>query len=223
MKKASNKSVIGMAILTGAILLAGGGLTYWQWSQLSSASKRVADLRQQVDGQGDVDAQLKTIQAQVQESQLKLDHLEQGVPARAYIPTMMKELETIGRQNGIQVLGVRPMPPKFGTPPPSTGAEKDGDKPKPERKAYDEQFIEVKGNGEYLNVLSFLSALERFPKIVAVSQVMLLPKEKSPDEEVAEGVTELEITVELRAFLFPNEMPKKAEKVATKEKTYGQG
>lgn len=217
MKASKNALVLGgMALLA---LLGSGGAGYYQYTKLDAASVRVKELRTKVEENQNAEADLAKLQAEVVASQEKLNHLEQGVPARAYIPTMMKELETIGHSNGIDVLGVRPMAPKFGGAPVATG--EDGEKAPPP-KAYDEQLIEVKGTGAYLKVLAFLAALETFPKIVAVSQVTLMPREtNNGDAESLTGPTRLEVTVELRAYLFPNNMPK-ADKVAAMGGNYGQ-
>lgn len=214
-----NKNALLMVGATALVLLGSGGAGYYQFSKLDEAGKRVSALRTKVQENQDAEAQLTELQAQVASSQEKLNHLEQGVPARAYIPTMMKELEMIGRDNGIEVLGVRPMAPKFASAPVATGEE--GEKAPPP-KAYDEQLIEVKGTGAYMNVLAFLASLETFPKIVAVSQVTLMPRETTDNgQEKITGPKRLEITVELRAYLFPNNMPK-AEKVAALGGNYGQ-
>ncbi len=189
-------------LLAGISLLGTGALTYFQTTQLAEVGNRVSELKQKVEEEGDVETKLETINNQVTESKSKLVHLEQGVPMRAYVPTMMTELEEIGKKNGIQVNGVRPMAAKF--PPPPAGKDKDGNPLPPAKKAYDEQDIEVKGTGNYLNVLAFVSALERFPKIVQVTTVTMLPKNEAnvPLDKPLGGSPTLEVTVELKAFLF---------------------
>jgi len=204
MKKKKSPVFIFLA-LTGVSLVAMGGLGYMQATKLGEVAKRVVDLRIKIQEEGDVETKLDGINKQVEESKAKLVHLEQGVPMRAYVPTMMTELEEIGRKNGIEVTGVRPMAPKF--PPPPAGKDKDGN-PRPGAKMpYDEQDIEVKGSGEYLKVLAFISALERFPKIVQVNTVTMIPKSDSRSalDKPLGGSPALEITVELKAFLFPED------------------
>ncbi len=181
-------------------LLGGGGACYLQLQNLDYFSKRVDELQAQLSKQGDVETQLEEITQRVQVSQEKLDHLEQGVPQRAYMPTLMTEIEALGKRNGILVTGVRPMAAKFVAPPKS-GAKTDA----PTRKAYEEQDVEVKGNGHYLKVLAFLSELERFPKIVSVQAVTLTPKN---DLNAKGDKSSLEITVEIKAFLFPTSSPR---------------
>lgn len=189
-KRVNNRLYIVFSVLA---LAAGGGACYLQMGNLDYYSKQVADLETKLSQQGDVEAQLEQITQKVEESQQKLDHLEQGVPQRAYMPTLMTEIEALGNRNGIRVTGVRPMPPKFAAPKPEDGSEAP-------RRAYEEQDVEVKGSGHYLKVLAFLSELERFPKIVSVQAVTLSPKN---DLSAQADSSQLDITVELKAFLFP--------------------
>ncbi len=182
-------------IFTVLSTLAAGTACYFQLETLGQFSLKVADLEKQVQQQGDVETQLEEMTLKVQESQAKLDHLEQGVPQRAYMPTLMTELETLGKQNGILVTGVRPMPAKFTAP------KTEGEKDTSVRKAYEEQDVEIKGAGHFLKVLAFLSELERFPKIVSVQSVTLSPKN---DLNAKGDGSKLEITVELKAYLFPS-------------------
>lgn len=195
-KPVNTKLFIAFSVLA---LFGGGGACYLQMQNLDYFGKKVEDLRAQLAKQGNVESELEEITQKVQLSQEKLNHLEQGVPQRAYMPTLMTEIEALGQRNGILVTGVRPMPAKFAAP------AKSGDKSgEPVKKAYEEQDVEVKGNGHYLKVLAFLSELERFPKIVSVQSVTLTPKN---DLNAKGDKSSLDVTVELKAFLFPTSSP----------------
>lgn len=188
---------IGLTVIT---VFAGGFASYLQMQNVDYYKVQVSDLKQQVRDQQGVDAQLEEITAKLTESQEKLNHLELGVPGRAYMPTLMKEIEVLGQKNVLTMTGVRPMPNKFPTPAPAEGAA-------PSRKAYEEQYIEVKGTGNYMKVLAFLSELENFPKIVSVQSVTLSPRR---DSKEGADPSKLEITIELKAFLFPDEDARQA-------------
>ena len=194
----SNKILI---LMSAAVVAAGGTACYYQWQDLGTHTAKVASLRTQVEKQSDVQKQLDEITFRVQQSQAKLDHLELGVPARAYVPTLMAEIEGLGKFNGIRVTGVRPMPARFSAP---VKKPVEGEKPAEVRKTYDEQLVEVKGTGHYLKVLSFLGQLETFPKIVSVQSVTLTPKN---DLNSKNDPSTLEIVVELKAFVFPDAAP----------------
>lgn len=178
-------------------MLRAAPLCYYQWQDLGTHTQKVASLRSQVEKQSDVQKQLDEITFRVQRSQAKLDHLELGVPVRAYVPTLMAEIESLGKFNGIRVTGVRPMPARFAAP---VKKPVEGEAPVEARKTYEEQLVEVKGTGHYLKVLSFLGQLESFPKIVSVQSVTLTPKN---DLNSKNDPSTLEIVVELKAFVFP--------------------
>lgn len=178
-------------ILACVALVGGGGTCYWQYSQLQEAQAQADTLDGKLKNAQAIQAQLQDSVGKLKESSEKLKHLEGGVPELAYIPTLLTELENVGKAHGIQVLGVRPIPPK-AEPKEANGT------PKP-KKAYAELDIEVKGRGRYPAVLQFLSALQTFPKIVAVRTTTLTPKRELNDK----GAPNLDVTVELRTYLFP--------------------
>jgi Tfp pilus assembly protein PilO len=121
-----------------------------------------------------------------------LKHLEEGIPDFAYIPSLMTELEKAGKQFGIKILGVRPIP-KPMTP---------GKKGDSSKKAYEELAIEVKGFGNYGSVMRFVNSLQQFPKIVAARSVQLTPK-----ADPGQMRPDLDVVVELRAYVFPEAKP----------------
>lgn len=184
-------------------LVGGGGAVYWEYSQLEDSQAQVDSLSKKLKDAKAIQIHLKDSAGKLQESSDKLKHLEMGVPEIAYVPTLLTELENVGKQHGIQVLGVRPMPPK-ADPKAKPGEAKP-------KKSYEELDIEVKGRGKYGAVLQFLAALQSFPKIVSVQMATLVPKRELNDK----GVVNLDVTIELRAYLFP---PSKDEiKVANSE------
>lgn len=185
-------------ILAALTLAAGTGATIFQWSEIGDKTEQLAQLKKDVRDPKDIQAEFDQTSTKVAESKANLDHLEQGVPAFAYVPTMLKELETFGKQNGIEVLGVRPIPK------PET-KDKYG---KRKKEAYEEIAIEVKGRGNFKSVKSFITALEKFPKIVSARSVSMQPNtspQSSGPAVAANATKKLDVTVELRAFLFsPN-------------------
>lgn len=179
------------AILAGVTLVGGLGACYWQYGQIGDLSGKVASLKKEDKDDKTVQAELAAALESLSEGQAKLDHLEKSVSQAAYVPTLLKELETAGRGNGIAVLGVRPIP-KVEV------KDKEG-KPVRDKKPYTELGIEVRGRGNYRAVLSFVNALQTFPKIVAAKTISLTPK-NDPTAK-ATGVN-LEVTIELKTYLF---------------------
>jgi Tfp pilus assembly protein PilO len=190
--------------LAGASFVVGGLMVYTQWNAVTEQQAKVDSIQKQVDESSGVKQELVEAEARLSELKVKLAHLEKGVPDYRYIPTLLTELEQFGNANGIHVTDVRPIVTK-------TSAKPDE---KETRKAYDEMTIEVKGRGTYGDGLRFLRALSRFPKVVAAKTVSLQPRVLSSDPPGASPF--LEMTVELRLFVFPE--IKEAELKAGEEK-----
>jgi Tfp pilus assembly protein PilO len=190
-KKGPNPLVfLVMALVTFVV---GGGMVFMQYTGLTEQTSRIEGLRKDRKDEKTVRAELAESQRKLDECIQKLSHLEQGVTESAYIPTMLKELERVGKGHGIVVTGVRPIP----IPVKQEKDEEPGRRPK---KAYQELLIEVKGRGKYGDVMRFMGVLQSFPKIVAVRTVSLLPKagaQPGQDED------KLDVTVELKAYAFP--------------------
>jgi Tfp pilus assembly protein PilO len=185
-------------ILSGVVFLLGCGGAYVLYGEYSSKEAEAAKLRKDTKDFKQLETELQTIIDENKDNMVKLAHLEKGVPEMAYVPTMLKELEAFGKKNGIQVLGVRPVPQ----------AQSNDPKKKPKAKPYNELTIEIKGRGAYRSAMSFVTGLKTFPKIVAARMVSLAPKNDQKAGEAAART--LEMTVELRAYLFK---PQKGEKL----------
>jgi Tfp pilus assembly protein PilO len=180
-------------ILSAVTIFAGIGATYFGFTQKVAVEGEVSALKAEVKEESEVQAELDTAKATLEECATKLKHLEQGVPEFAYIPTLMTELERTGKQHGIKVLGVRPM---IKVAAPVKKSETDGEATLTTKKAYEELTIEVKGNGDYGSIMRWVNSLQQFPKIVAARAVSLSPK-----AEPGRGMY-LDVTVELRAYVF---------------------
>jgi Tfp pilus assembly protein PilO len=178
--------------LAAASVLVGGFMVYSQWNGISEQQANVEKIQKQVSDSAGVRKELESSQTRLGELRTKLAHLERGVPDFRYIPTLLKELEQFGNMNGIHMIGVRPVPIKVAAKPDEKSTQ-----------AYQEMAIEVKGRGTYGDGLRFLRALRTFPKIVAARTVSLQPKVSSSDR-VGVGPN-LEMTVELKVFVFPQE------------------
>jgi Tfp pilus assembly protein PilO len=185
-------------VMAALALAAGTGATIFQYNDLNDKWDELAEIKKDARDPKDIQKELEDTSAKVSASKAELEHLERGVPEFAYVPTMLKELEVYGKQNGIEVLGIRPIP--------KAEVKSDGKTPRRKKEAYTEIAIEVKGRGPFKAVQSFVGALQKFPKIVSARAVSLQPKEMPG----MTGVKLLDATFELRAYLFT---PKEGEKM----------
>lgn len=194
MKGPNPKIFLVLTILT---LVVGSGLSYMQYTGYNEAKADVVKLRAEAKDQEEVEQELQSAIDRLNDTRGKLVHLEQSVAEMAYVPTLLKELENLGTECGIQVTGVRPIPKQAST---TAAKDENGEAAKKSRKPYNELDIEVKGRGNYQAVTRFISGLTTFPKIVAARTVSLQPK-MDPKNPAAKPA--LDVTIELRSFLFP--------------------
>lgn len=196
MKGHKSSPILFIAI---AVLVFGGLMAYWQYNVKEGAQARYQNLEAEVPTREEVEAELKATEEELEKYEVKLAHLERSVPPSAYVPTMLSELESLGRRNRIQVTGVRPVAQQRQS---ARDKEVEGQT----KKAYEEIEIDITGTGQYNDVMSLVMELKQFPKIVAVRTVSLTPKK----EAAAASMGILESTIRLRAFVFAPPPPSNA-------------
>lgn len=195
MKK--NSSAAFFLVLTVLAFLGGSGFVLYQWSQLGSAIKDHAEALSEYKDEDEVAALVKQSEEDLAQATTELEHLERSVPQAAYVPTMLRELEALGKANGIYVTGVRPRQ----DPPAPVNHGKDKDK-KEEKKPYDEIVVEVKGQGDYAAAQAFVDAIQSFPKIVSVETATLTPIKRTR-ESMRDDL--LEVKLDIRCYVFAPE------------------
>jgi Tfp pilus assembly protein PilO len=173
--------------ITAFLALGGTALMFSQFSTLSAEQEKAESLKKDIKNEAELKRMLVDSMAKLQSTRERLAHLEKGVPDYAYLATMLKELAVVGKESGITILGVSQKP--------HVSAPKEGEVK--EKKAYIEQDIEVLGKGQYADALRFMKSLNKFPKVVAARTVVIQPKTSAHDEHA------LDITINLRTFLFP--------------------
>lgn len=183
----SNEAMKSVALLALATLLVGGGLIYWQYNNRSSAQSRVAKLEADLPDIEQVQADLATSQQELEDHRIRLEHLEKSLPKEAYIPTLLKELEAVGRERNLTVTGIRPILQPNGVGP----AAVDDDS------GYQKLDIDITGQGTYRAVLEMIASLKSFPKILSVTTIAIQPR-----RDMQSKSNELDATIRLRAYVF---------------------
>lgn len=187
-------------ILTILTVLAGSALAYMQFSAYGEVTTDIEKLKKEAKDANQVQQELDDAILQLNETRAKLTHLEQSVPEMAYVPTMLKELEKLGKECGIAVTGVRPVPRPVKPAAKVTDGESSSKKA---RKPYVELDIEVRGRGNYASVMQFVNGLTTFPKIVAARTISMQPKNDNSNQALS--APKLDVTIELRSYLFPTD------------------
>jgi Tfp pilus assembly protein PilO len=189
-----------------------GGLTYFLCAkQLGSVVAKRDEMQRKADENKQVASRLKDAEATFLQAQSEISCLETSVSSKAYVPTMLGQLEGLAKSLNLKVVSVRPQAAPPPPPPPIKRTSEDPQAapqpgqtpapaaPAPTIKPYDEQIIEVEIEGSYWNARNFISRLTVFPKIVAVKEINM-----SPSDAVQRlGSPNLNVKLRLTAYVFP--------------------
>lgn len=189
-------------------------------TERDAAEKQVADGRKIAQTQRDSENKYLDTRAQIR-------CLEASVSTQAYVPTLLKQIERLGKSVDLKVLGVRPKAPDpnagLAKKVASDGASQGGQagaapggapgaagaagapaaqKPEPP-KPYDELEVDLELEGEYMNAIDFLYRLTSFPKIMAVKSIQMNP---GGDTSLLSSPV-LNIRMTVTAFVFKEGAP----------------
>lgn len=191
--KPSSKLVTGLIIVT-VCLFFGCVLVYMvAASKVKAVNAELMNAQKQVKEAKNMVKKREESRLNFLDSQSQLRFLESSVTTQAYIPTMLKQIEHLGKSNNLRVIAVRPQaapaePPTRRLSSGAQAAEGNVDKagqqssgstgqgaPKPVVKPYDELRVDIELEGKYMNALDFLYKLTAFPKIIAVNTIQMSP------------------------------------------------
>ncbi len=203
--KPTKKSLIclaGVAIL----LLCAGGFAYYSFSsKLGVLQAEITKKQTKLDHSEEITCRLASVEQQYADAQVQLGQLEKGVSNRTYVPTLLRQIEDLGKSVNMRVVGVRPkvvvnLPPP--PPPPSEDGKTEQKKvaPKPPD-PYDKLDIDIEVTGKYCDAARFLYKITSFPKIIAVNTVQMTPASSAAGIQVL-GSPKLTIKLGTTAFIL---------------------
>lgn len=201
-----NPSKKALGIMTGGavlLFLACGLLFFNLNSRLNTLQARVDEKEQKLAGSRKIARQLSDVEQEYQDAQAKLAILESGVSTKAYVPTLLRQIEDLGKSVNLRVVGVRPKAPEVQPAPVSKSA--DGEKPKEKKKVdpYDKLDIDINVNGKYWDVVRFLDKITCFPKIIAVNNLKI----NQLAQDKAKGSPTLDVQLNTTAFILKETAP----------------
>ncbi|MHB9036118.1 MAG: type 4a pilus biogenesis protein PilO [Armatimonadota bacterium] len=220
--KPSSKGVTAL-IIVAVVIFFGCTLAYLAAAgKLKSAAAEMAAKEKNVAESKEIAQKLEESKLNYLDSRSQIRFLESSVTTEAYVPTLLKQLEFLGRSVNLRVIGVRPeaVVAKAAPRKLSSGAQAangnveaaseesksqaNGQTAKKAEPPYDELKIDVEAQGKYMNALDFLYKLTSFPKIVAVDGVQMSPG--SSEREIV-GSPVLSIKMSVTAFVFKDSNP----------------
>lgn len=202
----TRKAVVTLAVVTGFAFLTCCGVGVFMMSRINTIKAELTQKEEQVSESLFSAGKVDQAQKRYHDALSQLHYLEKSVSTRAYIPTLLKQLEAMGKSVNLKVIGVIPIaaPPTVAPPPPPKAQ---GDQsaaatppPKPVKPPYDGQRINILVRGNYSNALSFLYRLTTFPKILTVNSVQMGRAASVGNKPLPRGT--LEITFNLTAFVL---------------------
>jgi Tfp pilus assembly protein PilO len=190
--KASAKLVTILAVTAAFVLFATVLMYLAMAGKLNSATSEMRSKTRQLAESRSIADKLETTKLAYLDARSQVRFLEASVSTQEFIPTLLKQIEHLGKSVNLKVVGVRPSLEQLKGPAKRTlssskqasegnleGASKSesskeagsGRRSKP----YDELQINVQVEGKYMDLLDFLYRLTTFPKIVAVDSVEITP------------------------------------------------
>jgi len=200
--KPSKKTLIGLICVAILICCIDGYLYYNRASRLAvlQAEYDVKDKKLQDSKQ--IAQRLSQVENRYSDVQSQLGVLEQGVSSSSYIPSLLKQLESLGKSNNLKVVGVRPELVVAPQPAPqASGDGKDVKKVQTEQpEPYNKINIDIDVSGHYWNIVSFIDQLNSFPKIITVREMNLAPAPTSLTKQI--GAPLLNVKISTSAFIL---------------------
>lgn len=174
----SKKVFIGMIAAAVLLFLVCGFTYYNRASRLHVLGVQLKDKEQKLADSEKIVKQLTEIEQDYLDAQAKLGILESGVSTKAYVPTLLRQLEEMGKSVNLRVVGVRPKAPEViaaASESSSDDKSSSSSSNKKKEEPYDKLNIEIDVNGKYWDVARFLRQITSFPKIIAVNDLQVNP------------------------------------------------
>ena len=211
--KPTKKSLLCLAAIA-VLLLAVGGFAYYSFaSRLGKLNVEMSKKQERLDNSEGITRRLTRVEQEYTDAQVKLGSLEKGVSTKAYVPTLLRQIEELGKSVDMRVVGIRPkivVDAPVAAAPPSDGDK--GETKKVVRKKpdpYDKLDIEIEVTGKYRDVARFLYKVTSFPKIIAVNTIQMTPVGSSSSVQTI-GSPELSVKLGTTAFILKEAARKSA-------------
>ncbi len=189
----------------GVVLLGGGGILVGLNSKLTTLQTSARQKDAEVSSSEQVAHRYQMTLDNYNQTQAHIQYLETSVSDRAYVPTLLAQIQALAAQTHLSVAAIRPTASAPAAPPAPAPASGDGgggvasaSVKKPAPPPYDTMDVAVDVAGSYADTSMFLYSLTRFPKIVSVDSVQMHPGAAPKGGGPAPVTTNLKLT----AFMF---------------------
>lgn len=218
--KPTQKGVTMMAVAAGVIFICCLLACLGAVAKVREVDGERAKVEKQVHDSQTIAQTQRDSENRYLDTRAQIRFLESSVATQDYVPTLLKQIEHLGKSVHLNVIGVRPRENSSakvkkkpaaaeGTQTASAGSAAPVAKAEPAAKPYDELSIDLQLEGNYMDALDFLYKLTSFPKIVAVNTVQMTPSSVTGSV----GSPKLSIDINVTAFVL-KEIPPAANQPA---------
>jgi len=173
--KPSIKTLAVLMVICAALLAVCVLIYVDRSSQLGRSQAKISDKETLLRNSQETIKKLTVVETEYTEDASALSILEKGVSTKEYVPTLLRQLEDMGKREHLRVVGVRPKPAEVTAVAPNATADPGAPKPVKRPDPYNKLIIEVEVNGKYWDVAHFIRDMTAFPKIIAVNEVQATP------------------------------------------------
>lgn len=215
--KPSYRGVVALIVIAG-LLFFGCVMAYMAAAgKLNAAAKELKQKEQEVEAGKQMAQKLEQTKLDYMDTRSQLRYLEASVSKQAYVPTLLKQIEHLGKSVNMKVIGVRPavVDPEMERRSIKSGknasegkvdeasktkSSSDSKCEKKKEAPYNELNIKLEATGKYMSTLDLIYKLTSFPKIIAVNKVQMSPLVNSvPDFNSS---PKLKVELDVTAFVF---------------------
>lgn len=190
--KPSKQTAIILGVLIGVCLAATTAWSFWQNGIRDQQATIIRSKTQQVNDSQMVANQLDATEAEFQRVQGRIGRLETAVSENDYVPTLLKQIERLAKENGLRVEGQQQSYEAAPEPPSDPESRKTF-----VEQPYDKEFITLRVQGRYWDLARFMYRLTEFPKILSVEKLEYRPLGSDADKSPF-----LSITINMTGYLF---------------------
>ncbi len=187
----------------GVVLLGGSGILVGLNSKLTTLQTSAQQKDAEVSSSEQVAHRYQATLDNYNQTQAHIQYLESSVSDRAYVPTLLAQVQALAAQTHLSVSAIRPTASAPAAPPaPAPASGDSGNVPSASVKKaapppYDTMDVAVDVTGSYADTSMFLYSLTRFPKIVSVDSVQM-----HPGAALKGGPALITTNLKLTAFMF---------------------
>jgi hypothetical protein len=220
--KTITTTLLGIA---GAVFVIGAGIAYLLLNQISVAQTRVINLQAQAGSSAQIAHRYHSTVDDYNTTTAQLAFLEPPSDQNKYVPTLLQQLQVLAQTTGLQVLSVQPgaieapaakaasgtssaavpgtssaTPAASAAPAASTTSTKAAAAP-----SYQTLPVALQVSGTYRQIMKFVYALPKFPKILCLKRISLAPggsQGAAPGKSTSSEPV-LAASLSLEAYVFP--------------------